>query len=90
MCADDCAVTPLLAAAFNNHLDTCVVLIRDNCLLDVVGEFKLRSDERQLTALQVPYARYLLTYLLTVMCYKTFLLFILPSNIVDQGHYMLY
>jgi len=62
MCADDCAVTPLLAAAFNNHLDTCVVLIRDNCLLDVVGEFKLRSDERHLTALQVPYARYLLTY----------------------------
>ena len=49
--SDDCGVTPLLAAALNDHLQTCVVLIRDNCLLDVVGDVKLSATvQRQLTA----------------------------------------
>jgi len=51
--ADDCGVTPLLAASLNNHVSTCVVLIRDNCLVDVVGDVKLSAGvHNQLTALQ--------------------------------------
>ena len=50
---DDCGVTPLLAAALNDHLQTCVTLIASNCLLDVVGDVKLSAGvQRELTALQ--------------------------------------
>ena len=53
MIVDDCGVTPLLAAALNDHLQTCVLLIRSNCLLDVVGEVKLSAGvQRQFTALR--------------------------------------
>jgi len=47
-------VTPLLAAALNNHLPTCLVLLASNCLLDVVGEIKVSAGvHRQFTAAQV-------------------------------------
>ena len=43
----------MLAAALNDHLQSCVLLVRSNCLLDVVGEVKLSAGvQRQLTALQ--------------------------------------
>lgn len=49
---DDCGVTPLLAAVINNHIDTCLLLIRSNCLIDVTGDVKLDGIQRQLTPLQ--------------------------------------
>ena len=43
----------MLAAALNDHLETCLLLVRSNCLLDVVGEVKLSAGvQRQLTAVQ--------------------------------------
>jgi len=51
--SDDCGVTPVLTAALNNNLQTCLVLVRTNCLLDVIGDVKLSAGvQRQLTALQ--------------------------------------
>ena len=50
---DDCGVTPILAAALNNHLQTCLVLVGSNCLLDVVGEIRMSAGvHRQMTAVQ--------------------------------------
>jgi len=57
--SDDCGVTPILAAALNDHLQTCVVLIRSNCLLDVVGDVKMSASiYRQLTALEAAVERH--------------------------------
>jgi len=51
--SDDRGMTPVLAAALNNHLPTCVILVRSNCVLDVAGEVKFPGGVyRQLTALQ--------------------------------------
>jgi len=56
---DDCGVTPLLAAALNDHLETCVLLVRSNSLLDVVGDVKLSAGvQRQLTALHAAIERH--------------------------------
>ena len=56
---DDCGVTPILAASFNDHLSSCVLLVRSNCLLDAVGEVKLSPGvQRHLTAVQAAIERH--------------------------------
>ena len=49
----------MLAASFNNQLSCCVLLVRSNCLLDVVGELKLSPGvQRHLTAVQAAIERH--------------------------------
>lgn len=49
---DDCGVTPLLAAAVNNHLAVCCALIGSNCRVDLVGDLKLDGIQRRLSPVQ--------------------------------------
>lgn len=55
---DDVGLTPLLSTANNNVLSSAVVLLRDNCRTDAVGEVKLHQHAtRQLSPLQCALVR---------------------------------
>src|SRR5437867_398526 len=50
--ADDCNVTPLLAAAYKNNIDCARALVKANCKLNVVGELKINHVHTNVSPLQ--------------------------------------
>lgn len=66
---DDLGVTPILSAAYNNLIPTAIVLLRNNCRTDIIGEVKMDHATRQMSPLQCALAkRYFALVRLLIEC----------------------